>query len=353
MNRKRCFVISPLGDAGSVTRVRSDQILAHVIRPVVQSLGFDVVRADEIAEPGIISTQVLERVAGDHLVIADLTERNPNVYYELAVRHAVRKPVIQLLQKGELLPFDIAGTRTIVVDHKDLDSVADAKKQLAQYILNIENLGQVEFDSPISLAVDLQAMRGSGDPQRAGLAEITERVTSVHGTVVSIQSAVESGLVLKLDRLLRVVHELQKHSTSHTDEGTASELGGRVENLRAKLVGAVDQIVGDIQMQYVQLAVRIQDVFAEQSATAAQSVRSSFADALERAMPVSVEREILLRGLLEIFMHGMASMGAFQRINVTKHTEACATEIRDKIKRSIQEIFGEIDELEKKVLALP
>ena len=72
-------------------------------------------------------------------MIADLTDRNPNVYYELAVRHAVRKPVIQFVQKGELLPFDIACTQTILVDHKDLNSVADARKQLAQYIVNIES----------------------------------------------------------------------------------------------------------------------------------------------------------------------------------------------------------------------
>ena len=49
-----------------------------------------------------------------------------NVYYELAVRHATRKPVIQLMQKGEPLPFDVAGTRTIIVDHRDLDSAEDA-----------------------------------------------------------------------------------------------------------------------------------------------------------------------------------------------------------------------------------
>jgi len=312
-----------------------------------------VVRADQIAEPGIISTQVLERVLNDYLVIADLTDRNPNVYYELAVRHAVRKPVIQLVQKGELLPFDIAGTRTILVDHKDLDSVADARKQLTQYIANIESAGQAEFDSPISLAMDLQAMRGSSDPQRAGLAEITERITSVHGSMVSIQAAIDNRLVLKLNQLLRIAGELQKSKEHQGGQSAASELGDRVETLRGKLVSAIEQILSDIQGQYAQLAKRIQDVFDEQSQTATQTVESSFADELERAVSVTTDRELLLKRLLDIFMHGMTSMGTFQHINVTKQTEANTLEIRDKITRSIKEIFGDIDEIEKHVLALP
>lgn len=188
MNRKRCFVIAPIGEEGSSTRKRSDQILSHVIRTVAGKFGFDVTRSDEIAEPGIISTQVLERVINDPLVIADLTDRNPNVYYELAVRHATRKPIIQLMQKGESLPFDVAGTRTIVIDHKDLDSVEDAKKLLTRYIENLESAATFGVDSPISLALDLQALRGSDDPQQASLADIAERMTGVQGSILSIQS---------------------------------------------------------------------------------------------------------------------------------------------------------------------
>ena len=356
MNRKRCFVISPIGETGSVTRVRSNQILTHLIRPVTESLCFDVLRADEITEPGIISTQVLERILNDELVIADLTERNPNVYYELAVRHAVRKPVIQFLQRGESLPFDIAGTRTIIVDHKDLDSVEDAKRQLRQYIIKIESLGYIEFDSPISLAIDLQAMRGSSDPQRAGLAEITERVTNIHGKVVSIESIVvniEGGLSRKLDQLLRTTNELQRNRGEQTDQNAAISLGDRVESLRAKLIGAVGLILDEVQTQHVQLADKIQTVFKEQSANAVQSVEVSFADALKHVMPTATEREVILQHLLDIFMHGMHSMGRFQHINVTERTEASTQEIRNKITQSIKEIFGDIDELEKKVLALP
>jgi hypothetical protein len=91
-----------------------------------------------------------------------------------------------LIEKGEELPFDVAGTRTIIVDHKDLDSVDSAKKVLRQYIGNVLTSPPGVADSPISLAVDLKALRESHDPQQSSLADIVERMTSVQGTVLSI-----------------------------------------------------------------------------------------------------------------------------------------------------------------------
>ncbi len=353
MSRKRCFVIAPIGEKGSSTRIRSDQILSHIIRTVATKFGFDVTRADEIAEPGIISTQVLERVVDDPLVIADLTDRNPNVYYELAVRHATRKPVIQLMQKGEPLPFDVAGTRTIVVDHRDLDSVEDAKKQLARYIENVENSSLDGIDSPISLALDLQTLRESSDPQQASLADIVERMTGVHGAILSIQSFMDSGLTCRLDELLRIVANLKGHVSKDDTAGAVSELSESIEDLRARLVETVSNILDEIQEQHSELATKIQSVFEEQSETAADIVERSFTDEIAAAMPPDdTNRAHLLERLLEVFMHGMKSMGAYQQINVTKQTEASTHAIRERINKSIEEVFHGIDEIKDQVIGI-
>ena len=353
MNRKRCFVIAPIGEEGSSTRIRSNQILSHIIRPVATKFGFDVIRADEIAEPGIISTQVLERVVNDPLVIADLTERNPNVYYELAVRHATRKPVIQLMQKGEPLPFDVAGTRTIVVDHKDLDSVEDAKKQLARYIENVESASPGGVDSPISLALDLQTLRESSDPQQASIADIVERMTGVHGAVLSIQSFMDSRLTHRLDQLLRIIVDLKDHVGKDGTAGAVSKLSESIESLRTRLVKAVSSILDEIQEQHSELAKKIQSVFEEQSQTATGIVQRSFADEIAVAMPDDTNRDRLLKRLVEVFMHGMASMGTYQHINVTEQTEASTHAIRERINKSIEEVFHGIDKIEEQVSALP
>ena len=138
-SKKQCFVIAPIGSEDSATRKRSDQVLKHIIKPAVESCGYEAIRADKIAGSGVITSEVLQLVAKAPLVIADLTGGNPNVFYELAIRHALQKPLVQIIEKGEELPFNIHNTRTIYFDHHDLEDVDNAKKEIAEYITTIEN----------------------------------------------------------------------------------------------------------------------------------------------------------------------------------------------------------------------
>jgi hypothetical protein len=169
--KPECFVIAPIGAAGSDIRKRSDQILKYVIRPVVEQCGYTAVRADEIGQPGMITSQVLTHIVNDAMVVADLTGDNANVFYELAVRHAIRKPFVQIIQKGDRIPFDVAGVRTIEVDHKNLDSVEEAKIEMTKQMqFTAEHPDRIE--SPISVAVDLESLKKSGDPEKRQLGEI-------------------------------------------------------------------------------------------------------------------------------------------------------------------------------------
>lgn len=353
MNHKTCFVIAPLGEDGSSARRRSGQILAHLIRPVASNFGYDVTRADEIAEQGIITTHVVQHLVNDALVIADLTGRNPNVYYELAVRHATRKPIIQLIESGEPLPFDVAATRTIVIDHKDLDSVEEAKKQLARYIANAEAAAPGTIDSPISLALDIDILRQSSDPQRAGLADIVERMASVQGSILGIERAIDVKLSHRLEQVHKLALTLKEHLSKNEHPDAVSNLNESIDDLRARLNRAVSRILDDIQNQHTQLALKIQSVFEEQSITAADMVERSFAEILARGIADTAERERLLTSLVEVFMHGMRSMGTYQRINVTDQTQTSTKLIRERINKSIEEVFLGIDKIQEQLTALP
>lgn len=183
------FVISPIGDPDSPERKRADQILKHVIKPVASELGYGVVRADKISKPGIITSQILEHIMNDALVIADLTDHNPNVFYELAVRHTIKKPVIQVIREGQKIPFDVAPTRTIPIDHKDLDSVEEAKKELMNQIKAVEEDPSL-VDSPISVAVDLHSLKESDDPTRKTLAELRTYLQGISVTMGDIRNRI-------------------------------------------------------------------------------------------------------------------------------------------------------------------
>lgn len=139
-----CFYICPIGDANSPIRKRSNQIYRHVVSEALAPLGYNMVRADEMEQSGTITSQIINGLLNDDLVVADLTDSNPNVFYELAIRHAVRKPFIQLIADGQKLPFDIQGLRTVFVDHTDLDSVHDAKVTLAGMVQSIRNGASIE-----------------------------------------------------------------------------------------------------------------------------------------------------------------------------------------------------------------
>jgi hypothetical protein len=182
---RTCFVIAPIGAEGSDVRVRSDQVLKHIITPAARECSYEAIRADQISEPGLITSQVIQHVVEDPLVIADLTGRNPNVFYELAF-HALKKPVVQIIHATESIPFDVAASRTIHVDHHDLDSAARAKEEIVKQIRSVER-NPAEVDTPISVAIELQSLRQSDNPLEKSNAEIITMLQDLRSTVVELR----------------------------------------------------------------------------------------------------------------------------------------------------------------------
>src|SRR3954471_6032863 len=93
---KECFVVSPIGEPGSATRKHADMVLNSIVKPVAtkSEFGFVVARADEISDPGMINDQVIVKIISAQLVVADLSFLNPNVFYEIGLRHATGKPIV-------------------------------------------------------------------------------------------------------------------------------------------------------------------------------------------------------------------------------------------------------------------
>ena len=189
--KKICFVISPIGEEDSETRKRSDQVLKHIITGPAEYLGYEVIRADKISEPGIITTQIIQHIVDATLVIADLTERNPNVFYELAIRHAIRKPLVQLIKKGEPIPFDVAATRIIQFDIHNLDSVAAAKDEIISQVKSLE-AGKGEIHNPISTSLDLKMLKESGNAEERSLADVVEAISDLRVAVTSFDKRIGS-----------------------------------------------------------------------------------------------------------------------------------------------------------------
>lgn len=117
-----CFHITPIGFDGSEQRRHADLITGAILQPAMEEIGLRLVRADRIAEPGQITSQVIEHLLFSRLVVADLSYSNPNVFYELAIRHATRKPVVQISRTADAIPFDVGQSRTIRMNMEDIYS---------------------------------------------------------------------------------------------------------------------------------------------------------------------------------------------------------------------------------------
>lgn len=121
-----CFVISPIGEDDSEERKHADLVLGSMIEPALEELGLSAIRADKISKPGLITGQVLDHLTRARMVIADLSFGNQNVYYELALRQALRKPLVQITRSSDKLPFDVGQFRTVVIDMTDIYTLVPA-----------------------------------------------------------------------------------------------------------------------------------------------------------------------------------------------------------------------------------
>ncbi len=118
MAAKTCFVVMAIGDQNSGEETVTAAVLkskyADLIKEAILKArpSLDVVRADDVSVPGTITTDIITRLMHSDYVVADVTFPNPNVFYELGLRHACKSGTVIIRDKaGPRVPFDIAHLR--------------------------------------------------------------------------------------------------------------------------------------------------------------------------------------------------------------------------------------------------
>lgn len=131
---KTCFVIMPIGDVALPDRnVGAEELKARYDDLIKEAIlrerpDLDVVRADEVAAPGGITTDIFTRLMHSDYVVADITYPNANVFYELGIRHACRPGTVLIRERGaQRAPFDVAGLR-----HLEYENSPSGLKALAR-----------------------------------------------------------------------------------------------------------------------------------------------------------------------------------------------------------------------------
>ena len=127
--------------------------------------------------------QVIEHLLNDELVVVNLTGLNPNVMYEISVRHAVRLPLVVLAERGTELPFDISAERTIFYND-DMAGVEDLKPRLLE--MAEKALNDTEPDNPIYRVAKSSVMKEVAQSDNAQQ-YIIERLDSIESQIARIR----------------------------------------------------------------------------------------------------------------------------------------------------------------------
>ena len=132
--KKTCFVIMPFGADSTESKKRFDGVYKGIIVPAVREAGYEPVREDITGTPGSIPKSIIQKLATSEMVVADLSGMNPNVFYELGIRHVFSKcGTVLLIHKSEKIPFDNA-THRVVLYTNELDDLESTHKQIVDAI---------------------------------------------------------------------------------------------------------------------------------------------------------------------------------------------------------------------------
>jgi hypothetical protein len=111
-DQQACFVIMPFGQP-------FDRYYLNIFVPAITAVGLKPLRADSIFSSSTIMADVWRFTRQAVVVLADVTGKNPNVFYELGLAHATGKPVVIVMNSLEDVPFDLKGLRVIEYDKQN------------------------------------------------------------------------------------------------------------------------------------------------------------------------------------------------------------------------------------------
>jgi len=152
---KKCFVIMPFGKKPvDGVEVDFDHIYHQLIEKAVDDLGVDCERCDEIIDNGSIIKKMFRGIFDADVAVVDITSLNPNVFYELGVRHALQKHVTLVICKNsnQSIPFNIRGLNILGYEIDSEDQLEIGRKKIREHIQN--GLDKQSTDSIVHEALD-------------------------------------------------------------------------------------------------------------------------------------------------------------------------------------------------------
>ena len=143
----------PISDVIGYESGHFGRVYEHLIKPAVIAAGFDPIRADDTNKTDYIVVSIIKRVVESEMVLCDYSARNPNVMYELGIRHAFNLPVVLIKDRQTDKVFDIQGLRYTDYDETlRIDSVQKDTNRITKSINETSTEDKGSYNSVVQLA---------------------------------------------------------------------------------------------------------------------------------------------------------------------------------------------------------
>lgn len=215
-----CFVIMPIGTQtiGGITitedklREKYSYIIKNAILKANPSL--EVIRADEELNPSSISNDIFTKLMHSRYVIADITYPNPNVFYELGIRHAIRPGTILIREKVDFsIPFDISHLRHLeyTQEPSGMDRLAEQLKRTFDFYERNPGKPDNQFLELCSFTNYMPTIYGKPDTSKQ---DMVASLFTLFLTNPALMQAITDSSLTKEEQQLALLQELSKNPES-------------------------------------------------------------------------------------------------------------------------------------------
>jgi hypothetical protein len=224
-----CFVLMPISDSVEYEPGHFGRVYEHLLKPAIVAAGYTPVRADDTVKTDYIVVGIIQKIVESPMVVCDFSARNPNVMYELGIRHAFNKRVVLVKDRKTEKIFDIQGLRYAEYDESlRIDAVNKDVVKITSAIIETKNSSDKDLNSIVQLA----AIKTAEVPPGQIISSETNLLLSAIGTLDRRLQTVEEHIEVDQAHFL-----VEKNKVTFAD-GTEAELGDLVFD-NGKHVGAL------------------------------------------------------------------------------------------------------------------
>lgn len=195
-----------------------DSYYEKVYTPAIEAAGRRALRADDIFESGNVVSQTVESLSAAELVLAELSEPNANVYWELGVAHALGQPCVLLTQAATEIPFDLRNQRHLVYDVLQPDWATELRSDLCRALVETGKNPASSVLVPPSLRV-FPREYGDSQGQQGPAVDVAPILSMLQASIDSLRADVFRGVSPML------------HPSVSSSPGTSRELREEAQDL--------------------------------------------------------------------------------------------------------------------------